>query len=54
MLDLGEALWNKTAGLCGRMNGFWSDDFESRDGSRPETLIDFVNSWEADTLTGIV
>ena len=48
MMVLGEALWNKTAGLCGRINAFSSDDFESRDGSTPETLIDFVNSWATD------
>ena len=53
MLDVSEALWNRTTGLCGRINGFWSDDFENRDGSRSSNLLGFVNSWEADSTDGI-
>lgn len=53
MLDVSEALWNRTTGLCGRINGFWSDDFENRDGSRSLNLLGFVNSWEADSTDGI-
>lgn len=45
-------LWNRTAGLCGRINGMWVDDFENRDGTRSSSLLGFVNSWEANSLTG--
>ena len=52
VIDVSDALWNKTAGLCGRINGMWVDDFESRDGTRSSSLLGFVNSWEASSLTG--
>lgn len=49
---MSDVLWNKTAGLCGRINGMWIDDFENRDGTRSSSLLGFVNSWEASSLTG--
>ena len=51
-VDVSDVLWNRTAGLCGRINGFWMDDFENRDGTRSSSLLGFVNSWEASGLTG--
>lgn len=53
-IDVNHALWNRTAGLCGRINGMWVDDFENRDGTRSSSLLGFVNSWEASGLTGMV
>ena len=33
-----------------RINGFWVDDFENRDGTRSSSLLGFANSWEANGL----
>lgn len=32
-VDVTETLWNRTAGLCGTMDGIMSNDFTSKDGS---------------------
>ena len=48
-LSAGESLWNRTSGLCGRINGYWADDFQSRDGRNSANLLAFVNSWQADS-----
>jgi hypothetical protein len=51
-VDVSEALWNKTGGLCGRIDGYTLNDFELKDGSREQSVLPFVNSWEVDILGG--
>ncbi|XP_071447163.1 hemocytin-like [Hetaerina americana] len=49
-VDVNENLWNKTAGLCGLFDGHSDNDLLKKDGSTPESLLEFVNSWEVDDL----
>ncbi|XP_069683352.1 hemocytin isoform X2 [Periplaneta americana] len=45
-----ESLWNRTAGLCGLLDGRTSNDFMSKDGSAVHRLTSFINSWKVKPL----
>ncbi|XP_063233046.1 hemocytin isoform X2 [Bacillus rossius redtenbacheri] len=45
-----QAMWNRTAGLCGRIDGYQENDLESKAGSIPKRLITFVDSWKVEKL----
>eukprot|EP00094_Tigriopus_californicus_P010405 TCALIF_10037-PA protein Name:"Similar to SSPO SCO-spondin (Homo sapiens)" AED:0.11 eAED:0.13 QI:68/0.47/0.38/0.83/0.58/0.61/18/0/1151 len=47
MVDVGESLWNKTTGLCGRHNGNPYDDFEDKNGKPVQKLNTLVAGWRA-------
>ncbi|XP_044578140.1 hemocytin isoform X1 [Cotesia glomerata] len=41
-----ESLWNKTAGLCGRMNGYPEDDKTGKDYSHSKNTAAFASTWK--------
>ncbi|XP_044006095.1 hemocytin [Aphidius gifuensis] len=43
-----ESLWNRTAGLCGRMNGDPADDKTRKDNSHSINLATFIADWKID------
>ncbi|XP_057325268.1 hemocytin-like isoform X2 [Microplitis mediator] len=45
-IQLSELLWDKTAGLCGRMNGDINDDKTTRDNKRPQNIAVFAAAWK--------
>lgn len=47
-----ESLWNRTAGLCGNMNGDNTDDMTSKDGARPKSIVTLASSWKAQSIGG--
>ncbi|XP_068082174.1 hemocytin [Anabrus simplex] len=49
-VEVSESLWNKTVGLCGRIDGYPENDQETKDGTISTYLIPFVNTWQVDTL----
>ncbi|XP_017781781.1 PREDICTED: hemocytin [Nicrophorus vespilloides] len=49
-LEVNEALWNRTAGLCGHFDGDSSDDLTSKDGTQPNNLVTLAKSWQVDKL----
>ncbi|KAG8236359.1 hypothetical protein J437_LFUL016579, partial [Ladona fulva] len=49
-VDVTEKMWNKTAGLCGRIDGRAGNDLENIDGSTPSSILEFANSWEVHEL----
>ncbi|XP_046389468.1 hemocytin isoform X2 [Ischnura elegans] len=49
-VDVGESLWNKTSGLCGLFDGHANNDLVKKDGTIPQSLLEFVNSWEQNDL----
>ena len=44
-MELGEILWGKTDGLCGKLNGDPYDDFNDKDGNPVDTIQDFEAAW---------
>lgn len=51
-IKVSESLWNKTAGLCGRMNGDVSDDETTRNNKHPQSIAMFASSWKILNLGG--
>lgn len=47
-----ESLWNRSAGLCGLLDGRAENDFMSKDGSSAHSLSSFINSWNVKPLGG--
>jgi hypothetical protein len=47
-----ENLWNRTAGLCGLLDGRVDNDFTSKDGSSSHSLSSFISSWKVKPLGG--
>ncbi|XP_034943572.1 hemocytin, partial [Chelonus insularis] len=45
-VKLSASLWNRTAGLCGRMNGDPNDDIIDRDLTYPKSITTFISSWK--------
>ncbi|PNF36643.1 hypothetical protein B7P43_G19101, partial [Cryptotermes secundus] len=45
-----ENLWNRTAGLCGLLDGRVANDFTSKDSSSAHSLSSFINSWKVEPL----
>ncbi|XP_011303247.1 hemocytin [Fopius arisanus] len=45
-----ESLWDRTAGLCGRMNGDARDDRTGRDRNHHMTVAAFTADWKADNI----
>ncbi|KAJ8974052.1 hypothetical protein NQ317_002298, partial [Molorchus minor] len=42
-----ENLWNRTEGLCGKLDGDIHDDILTRDGQIPRTVVALASSWTA-------
>jgi hypothetical protein len=47
-----ESLWNRTAGLCGLLDGGVENDFTSKDSSSAHSLSSFISSWKVKPLGG--
>jgi len=45
-----EVLWNRTAGLCGLLDGVEGNDWAYADGSSETQLNTFLKAWEASAL----
>ncbi|KAK2585761.1 hypothetical protein KPH14_010370 [Odynerus spinipes] len=45
-IDASETMWNRTSGLCGKMNGNAGDDLVSKTGSHPSSIEVLANSWQ--------
>ncbi|KDR23192.1 Hemocytin, partial [Zootermopsis nevadensis] len=45
-----ESLWNRSAGLCGLLDGRIENDFTSKDGSSAHSISSFINSWKVKAL----
>lgn len=52
-VEVEESLWNKTAGLCGRLDGDITNDILAKDETIPKNIITLASSWQADSLGGI-
>jgi hypothetical protein len=51
-ISVTESLWNRSAGLCGLLDGRAENDFMSKDGSTAHSLSSFINSWNVKPLGG--
>jgi len=51
-ISVTESLWNRSAGLCGLLDGRAENDFMSKDGSSAHSLSSFINSWNVKPLGG--
>lgn len=51
-IQLSESLWDKTGGLCGRMNGDINDDKTTRDNKRSQNIAVFAAAWKVLNLGG--
>lgn len=47
-----ESLWNKTTGLCGKMDGNTNNDLTAKDGSHPKSIATLASSWQAENIGG--
>ncbi|XP_049862899.1 hemocytin [Schistocerca gregaria] len=45
-----EVMWNKTAGLCGRLDGFAGNDLSLKDGSPTTDVVTFASSWQTKVI----
>ncbi|KAG7205161.1 hypothetical protein KM043_018256 [Ampulex compressa] len=45
-----ENMWNRTAGLCGSMNGDMTDDFRSKTGDYAKSIAMFTKFWITENL----
>lgn len=45
-----ESLWNRTAGLCGRMNGDVRDDRTGKETNHHKTISGFTSDWKAQNV----
>lgn len=52
-VEVKENLWNRTEGLCGKIDGNPENDLKTKDGITPKSLVTLATSWQADTLNGI-
>jgi hypothetical protein len=51
-ISVTESLWNRSAGLCGLLDGRAENDYMSKDGSSTHSLSSFINSWKVKPLGG--
>lgn len=51
-IDASENMWNRTAGLCGRMNGDAKDDLIDKTGNHLTNIEVFANSWLSEDIGG--
>ncbi|KAJ3643777.1 hypothetical protein Zmor_026489 [Zophobas morio] len=49
-VEVRENLWNRTAGLCGILDGNDSNDILNKNGRIPQTIENFATSWKVETL----
>lgn len=49
-MEVRENLWNRTAGLCGILDGNDSNDILNKNGRIPQTIENFATSWKVETL----
>ncbi|XP_015177061.1 PREDICTED: hemocytin [Polistes dominula] len=49
-IDASETMWNRTVGLCGRMNGDPNDDLIGKTGNHPTSIKALANSWEVEDI----
>ena len=54
MIEVSELLWNRTAGLCGRLDDNKDNDWGYSDGSIETNLHTFLGAWQANTLGGYI
>lgn len=52
-VEVKENLWNRTEGLCGKIDGYSENDFEAKDGSTPKSVVTLATSWQIDTVGGM-
>lgn len=45
-------LWNRTEGLCGKIDGNPSNDLQTKDGITPTNIVTLATNWQVDTLNG--
>lgn len=45
-------MWNRTAGLCGRIDGYSDTDFLTKEGVRPNSVVTLAKSWLVESLDG--
>lgn len=43
-----EAMWNRTGGLCGLMDGHMTNDLEAEH----DSIVSYANRWQANLPTG--
>ena len=51
-VEVKENLWNRTAGLCGNIDGNSENDLMTKEGNVPKSIIILATSWKVDTLGG--
>ncbi|XP_014469310.1 PREDICTED: hemocytin isoform X2 [Dinoponera quadriceps] len=49
-IEASESMWNKTAGLCGTMNGDPDDDFLTKSGTHTKSISTLADSWRVSNL----
>ncbi|KAF5285691.1 hypothetical protein FQR65_LT13076 [Abscondita terminalis] len=49
-IEAQESLWNRTAGLCGLMDGDPENDMLLKDGTKPRTAVTLATNWQIRTL----
>ena len=50
--DVSELQWNRTAGLCGRLDDNPDNDWGHSDVTTEDNLMDFAQAWQANTIGG--
>lgn len=43
-------MWNRTNGLCGRIDGDPSNDIVTKSGKHPKSLVTLATSWQVDSF----
>lgn len=51
-VEVTESLWNRTEGLCGKLDGDINSDGTTKDGLRPKSVTTLATSWKVDDLDG--
>lgn len=51
-VDVTQALWNRTEGLCGRFDGDISNDMIGKDGMKKKNPISLLESWKVHSIGG--
>lgn len=51
-MEIKENLWNRTEGLCGKIDGEPQNDLRTKDDIAPLNIVTLATSWQVDTLNG--
>lgn len=53
-VEVKENLWNRTEGLCGKIDGSISNDLQVRGNNyEPSNLVTAISSWQINTVEGM-